>query len=229
MESNNVSSNKSVDAVPNDRVAAAFARTPLVAIIRHRDSSRTLDVVRALHAGGVELIEVTSSTPGWLDIIEEAAASGITVGGGTVTTVAQVAELAERGAHFVVSPGLDAEVVREADRLGLESFAGVLTPTEIQAGLALGLRHLKLFPAGSFGIGYLRQLMGPFNGVSFVPTGGVGIENIPAWFEAGASGIALGSELCGRTSPAAGESLQPLSDLAARAVALVSQSRDAGS
>jgi 2-dehydro-3-deoxyphosphogluconate aldolase/(4S)-4-hydroxy-2-oxoglutarate aldolase len=70
-----------------------------------------------------------------------------------------------------------------------------MTPSEIQQAMALGLSLVKLFPAGSLGIDYLRSLQGPFGEVSFVPTGGVSLDSAPAWLDAGAVAVGIGGAL----------------------------------
>lgn len=198
-------------------VAPILRESRLLAIIRHSDSSHTARGLRALADGGVRLAEVTTSTPGWLDLIA-GADDRLVIGAGTVTSVAQVADAAAAGARFVVSPGLDAEVVAAALDRGLEPFPGVLTATEVTAAISAGARALKLFPAGPLGPGYLRALLGPFAGVRFVPTGGITPDSVLPWLDAGAFAVALGSELAGRGGPATDDEARALAERARQIV-----------
>jgi 2-dehydro-3-deoxyphosphogluconate aldolase/(4S)-4-hydroxy-2-oxoglutarate aldolase len=179
-----------------------LAEDRVLAIVRYRDGAHTLDALRALAAGGVRLAEVTATTPGWLDAIGAATDEGLVVGGGTVTTPAQVRDVAAAGGRFVVSPGLDAEVVTAALRAGLEPLPGVFTGTEVLAATRAGARLLKLFPASTLGPAYLAQLRAPFDTTAFVPTGGVTLDGIGGWLEAGAFAAAVGAHLVGRDAPA---------------------------
>jgi 2-dehydro-3-deoxyphosphogluconate aldolase/(4S)-4-hydroxy-2-oxoglutarate aldolase len=192
-------------------------RTPLIAIVRFASVGALGDVVAALAAGGIDLIEITIDTPGALAAVEQAAGAGHTIGVGTVVNAQQVRASARAGASFVVSPGLVAEVVQEARACGVEPIPGVFTATEALSALSLGARLLKLFPAGSVGAGYLRALRGPFSRTAFVPTGGIEIADIRSYLEAGAAAVALGSQLVGRTAPTTAEGFAELTARAALA------------
>lgn len=205
-------------------LSSAFAAVPLLAIIRHAESQRTPEVLQRIARGGLRAAEITTGTPGWEAIIRSSP-SELVVGAGTVTTVEHVTRAAEAGARFVVSPGFDREVVESALAHGLDVLPGVATGTEIGAALAAGAQFLKLFPAGPLGPAYLRVLRGPYPEERFVPTGGVGEADIEDWFAAGASAVAVGSELAGRTSPADDAGLDAIEDTARRLVALVASRR----
>lgn len=186
-----------------ERLDTALDASPVLAIVRYPGGHRLAKAVRALAAGGIQAAEVTSTTPGWLDAIAETSSGGegLLVGGGTVLTVRHVRDVAAAGGAFVVSPGLDAAVVRQAQRLGLVPIPGVFTGTEVSAAVQLGVTLLKLFPAGSVGPGYLRQLRGPFPDLRFVPTGGLSAADAASWFDAGAYAVGLGADLAGRATP----------------------------
>lgn len=184
-----------------ENLQSALATVPVMAIVRHRVAGDTVGAVRALIAGGIRAVEVTTSTPGWAQIVAESRTSGVAVGAGTITSVAELELAAEAGASFAVSPGLQPEVVRAALRLGVEPVPGVATGTEILAARDLGVRLFKLFPAGGLGLGYFRELRGPFADLNFMPTGGIEIESMASWFAAGATAVALGSALAGREAP----------------------------
>ena len=189
----------------------------LLGIVRFHDGGDVSGAVDALVRGGIELVEVTIDTPGALAAVERAAGEGRAVGVGTVTSAEQVRACAAAGARFVVSPGLVAEVIRDAQELGLEPVPGVFTPTEILAASAAGARVMKLFPASCGGPSYLRALRGPFPTTPLVPTGGVRIDEIVAYFDAGATVVALGSELVGRSAPRNDNELEWIAAQAARA------------
>jgi 2-dehydro-3-deoxyphosphogluconate aldolase/(4S)-4-hydroxy-2-oxoglutarate aldolase len=193
----------------------------LVGIVRFHDGGDVSGAMAALVRGGIEQVEVTIDTPGALAAVAEAAAEGRTVGVGTVVDSEQVRAAAVAGARFVVSPGLVPEVIETALTLGLEPVPGVFTPTEILAATAAGARVMKLFPASCGGPSYLRALRGPFPTIPIIPTGGVRIEDVEAYLDAGATVIALGSELVGRTAPSSDTELDWITAQAARAIAAV--------
>jgi 2-dehydro-3-deoxyphosphogluconate aldolase/(4S)-4-hydroxy-2-oxoglutarate aldolase len=190
-----------------------------MAILRYRDGGDLIGAIDGLARGGVRVLEITVDTPGaWAAIEQAAARPGLVVGGGTVTEVHQVQRLAAVGGRFIVSPGLDPAVVTAALEHGLEALPGIATGTEVLAARRLGAQFFKLFPAGALSPQYLTQLRGPFGRESFVPTGGVGIDQVDSWLHAGAFAVALGSELAGRAAPAHPDEIDALADRARRAL-----------
>jgi 2-dehydro-3-deoxyphosphogluconate aldolase / (4S)-4-hydroxy-2-oxoglutarate aldolase len=192
--------------------------TSLLAIVRFHEGGDVQGALDALERGGIELFEITIDTPGGLEAVEQAASSGRVVGVGTVLSAEQVQACAAAGARFIVSPGLIREVVETAQSLGLEPIPGVFTATEIIQATAVGARVLKVFPASCGGPSYLRALRGPFPAISLVPTGGVRLDQIRPYLEAGAACVGLGSELVGRAAPQSDRDLEWIAAQAARAV-----------
>jgi 2-dehydro-3-deoxyphosphogluconate aldolase / (4S)-4-hydroxy-2-oxoglutarate aldolase len=170
----------------------------LLAVLRAPDPAGARRAVDALVEAGVLGIEITYSTPDAAPVIADVKQSygdEVLVGAGTLITQAQVAEAAEAGASYLVSPGLDDEVVASMQTTSLPAMAGVLTPTEVMRGVRLGLDVMKLFPGSLGGPSYLRSLRGPFPDVPFMPTGGVSADNVGDWLAAGAVAVGAGSEL----------------------------------
>jgi 2-dehydro-3-deoxyphosphogluconate aldolase/(4S)-4-hydroxy-2-oxoglutarate aldolase len=199
--------------------ATVLGSSPLLGIVRFHDGGDVSGAVDALFRGGIELVEVTIDTPGALAAVERAAGNGKTVGVGTVVSAEQVRACADAGAQFVVSPALIAEVIDSAHDAGLEPVPGVFTATELLAATSAGANVVKLFPASCGGPSYLRALRGPFPTVPIVPTGGVRLEEIEAYLDAGAAAIGLGSELVGRSAPRSDTDLEWIAAQAARATA----------
>jgi 2-dehydro-3-deoxyphosphogluconate aldolase/(4S)-4-hydroxy-2-oxoglutarate aldolase len=197
--------------------ATVLDSSPLLGIVRFQNGGDVSGAVDALVRGGIELVEVTIDTPGALAAVERAAGEGRAVGVGTVVSTEQVRACAAAGARFVVSPGVIAEVIHDAQELGLEPVPGVFTATEILTATAAGARVMKLFPASCGGPSYLRALRGPFPTTALVPTGGVRLDEIAAYFDAGATVVALGSGLVGRSAPSTDSELEWITAQAARA------------
>ena len=193
----------------------------LIGIVRFHEGGDVPGAMAALVRGGIEQVEVTIDTPGALEAVAVAAGEGRTVGVGTIVDSEQVRAAAAAGARFVVSPGLVPEVIETALMLGLEPMPGVFTATEILTAAATGARVMKLFPASSGGPSYLRALRGPFPTLALIPTGGVRIEEVQAYLQAGATAIALGSDLVGRVAPQSDADLDWIAAQAARATAAV--------
>lgn len=209
-----------------DELRAALARERVMAILRYRDGGDLQGAVDAVVDGGLRILEITIDTPGALPAIAaNAHRDDVLVGAGTVTTVDQVDQVADAGASFIVSPGFAADVEGAAQRRGLGTLPGVATATEVIAADRAGVELFKLFPASALGHDYLRQIRGPFGGQAFVPTGGIDVEDIPAWLSDGAFAVALGSSLAGRSAPSDAEQATALTNRAARAVHLARESR----
>jgi 2-dehydro-3-deoxyphosphogluconate aldolase/(4S)-4-hydroxy-2-oxoglutarate aldolase len=187
-----------------------FESRSLLGIIRFHGGGDVSGTVEALLRGGIDLVEVTLDTPGALEAVERAAGKGAPIGVGTVTSADEVRAAAAAGARFVVSPGFVAEMVETALELGVEPVPGVFTATEILAARAAGARVLKLFPASHGGPRYVRSLRGPFPDVPLVVTGGVRPEEANEYFDAGATVVALGSELVGRAAPTSDGELEQI-------------------
>ena len=126
------------------------------------------------------------------------------------------------GAQFLISPGFDPASVARSKKKGVLHLPGVFTPSEAQQAFNLGCRMQKLFPADQLGPGYLKAMRAPLHDIDFVPTGGVGVDNIPTWRKAGAAAVAVGTALVSSDS-------QSPEELLARATALRNAWRDAKS
>jgi 2-dehydro-3-deoxyphosphogluconate aldolase/(4S)-4-hydroxy-2-oxoglutarate aldolase len=186
----------------------------LLAIVRTGDPAAALATLRVLAEEGVDLVEVSLTTPGALSVIRQAAGETGDAGGlgaGTVLTAADARAAVEAGASYLVTPGLGAGA-REGVRLGVAVLVGALTPTEVMAAVELGASAVKLFPAELGGPAYLRALRGPFPGVPFVPVGGVAADAVADYLAAGAVAVGVGSPLTGR--PGDGGSLERLRERA---------------
>ena len=127
------------------------------------------------------------------------------VGAGTVVTLDQCKQALECGAQFIVSPGLDPEVVSWCVERNVPITPGCVTPTEIMAAMKLGLNVVKFFPAGIYGgLKAMKSLSAPFGSVKFIPTGGVDAKNLKEYLEVPFVHAVGGSWLCPKKEIAAG-------------------------
>jgi 2-dehydro-3-deoxyphosphogluconate aldolase/(4S)-4-hydroxy-2-oxoglutarate aldolase len=185
------------DRVP---MSEALATTRVVAILRAENASRAEAVVDVLLQNGIRSLELTMTTQGALDVVGRLAASvpeGVDLGMGTVLTADDVQRAVDAGARFVVSPSVVPAVIEAATRHGIASYPGAFTPTEIHAAWTAGASAVKLFPGGALGPGYLAAVRAPLPDIPLVPTGGVAVESVGAWLDAGAAAVGLGSPLLG--------------------------------
>jgi 2-dehydro-3-deoxyphosphogluconate aldolase / (4S)-4-hydroxy-2-oxoglutarate aldolase len=175
-----------------------FRRMPLLGILRGIAAGDVTPVTEAVAAAGLEAIEVTMNTAGAPALIREmkAAAKGrLMVGAGTVLGVDHLEQALDAGATFIVMPTLVPEVVERCVAEGVPVFPGALTPQEIFNAWRAGATMVKVFPAGSFGPGYLKEVKGPFREVELLACGGVNAENLAAYLAAGASAAAFGASV----------------------------------
>jgi 2-dehydro-3-deoxyphosphogluconate aldolase/(4S)-4-hydroxy-2-oxoglutarate aldolase len=201
---------------------AALGRTRLVPVVVLDDARDAAPLAGALVAGGLPVAEVTFRTPAAADAIRAMADRGdILLGAGTVLTPAQVDEAVAAGASYVVSPGLSRAVVERCRERGVLALPGAVTATEIQAALELGLDTVKFFPAGtSGGAPAMAALAGPFGGVRFIPTGGIGPANLHEYLAIDAVVAVGGSWMVPRERIRAGD-FETVRQLTADAVALL--------
>jgi 2-dehydro-3-deoxyphosphogluconate aldolase/(4S)-4-hydroxy-2-oxoglutarate aldolase len=187
-----------MQAVANAAPPAELERSRVVAIIRRTDPKLACETVEALLAGGMQAIEVTFNSPGAVDMlraIDQAFGARVLLGAGTVLDQEQADLALECGARFIVSPHTDAALVTALARRGVPCIPGALTATEVLGAWRAGASVVKLFPAGSVGVGYLKDLRGPLTDIPLLPTGGVTLDNADAFMAAGAWGLGLGSAL----------------------------------
>jgi 2-dehydro-3-deoxyphosphogluconate aldolase/(4S)-4-hydroxy-2-oxoglutarate aldolase len=182
---------------PTHRRLTDVLRVPTsIAVLRCADAEAAVAMAEGLVAGSLTTLEVTLTTPGALTAIRELARlPGVTVGVGTVTDGRQVSAAVDAGARFVVSPGLAPDIIDAATACGVPAVPGVLTPTEAMAARVAGAAAVKLFPAGTAGVRYLRALREVFPDLDFVPTGGIAVAEVEEWFAAGAYAVGVGGEL----------------------------------
>jgi 2-dehydro-3-deoxyphosphogluconate aldolase / (4S)-4-hydroxy-2-oxoglutarate aldolase len=153
---------------------------PVIAIESVEDA---LPMADALVAGGLPIAEITFRTAAAAEVIKKLKKErpSLMLGAGTILTVDQLQQAKECGAVFGVTPGFNPQVVKKAVEIKFALFPGVLTPSEIEQGLALGLKALKFFPCeAAGGINMLKAVSAPYGhlGVKFIPTGGINLAKL---------------------------------------------------
>ena len=177
----------------------ALAKCPVVAIVRGVRPDEVLDHAAALLEAGVFGVEVPLNSPDPIESIRKLAAElgdRMVTGAGTVLTSERVDAVAEAGGRIIVSPNTNPEVIRRAVARGLDPAPGFATATEAFAAIEAGARHLKLFPAATYGPGHVKQLKAVLPPEAVVwAVGGVGPDSMADWWAAGARAFGLGGEL----------------------------------
>ncbi len=200
----------------------------LVAIIRAPNGDQLVEVAEALLEGGIDVIEVTFTVPGVLDIISkvrDALGDRILLGAGTVldTESARAALLA--GAEFLVTPTVNTRVIELCNRYDKVIMPGGFTPTEVLTAWEAGADIVKVFPADIGGPNHLKALKGPFPQIRLLPTGGVTLDTLGSFVDAGACAVGLGSALVEKQA-LANRDLDRIRDLAAQYVARMKVARN---
>lgn len=145
------------------------------------DAGKAVPLVDALARGGITAIEVTFRTDAAAEAIRRIRSErpDILVGAGTVLNSEQVQSAANAGAQFLVAPGLNPDTVRASAEVGLPFIPGVLTPSEVERAISLGLERAKFFPAeAGGGVAMLKAMSSPYRSMKFMPTGGINAKNL---------------------------------------------------
>jgi 2-dehydro-3-deoxyphosphogluconate aldolase/(4S)-4-hydroxy-2-oxoglutarate aldolase len=177
-----------------------LASSKVIAVLRTSQVSALAPVCDVLVEEGILSLELTLTTPGLLDALEELVdryGNSADVGVGTVVTESEARRAMDCGAQYLVTPTMNLPVVDLAVRRKIAVFPGGLTPTELVAGWRAGATAVKIFPAETVGAGYLKHLRGPFPDLEAIPSGGVDLDATRAWLAAGAAAVSIGGPLLG--------------------------------
>ena len=178
---------------------AAFARCPLVAILRGVKPDEVEAIGEALVGAGFTIIEVPMNSPQPLDSIArlaKALAGRAVIGAGTVLRVEDVDAVAEAGGTIIIAPNANTAVIAAAAARGLVAMPGIATPTEAFAALDAGAAALKLFPAEAASPTVLKAMRAVLpKDMRVLPVGGINADGLGPWLAVGAAGFGLGSAL----------------------------------
>jgi 2-dehydro-3-deoxyphosphogluconate aldolase/(4S)-4-hydroxy-2-oxoglutarate aldolase len=176
----------------------------LVVILRNIKKDKLKDLTQAMYDGGVRLLEVTYSANG--SVSDEETAENIKflcesfkgkmhIGAGTVLSEKQVELTFNAGGEFIISPDTYEAVIKKTKELGMISMPGALTPSEIQSAVRYGADFVKLFPITNLGTGYVKAVKDPLSHVKLLAVGGINLDNIDEYLEAGVCGFGLGTNI----------------------------------
>ena len=211
----------------NHETLLALYDEGVVGIVRVDSWEQGFQSLHALYEGGFRCIEITMTTPGALQAIEDAThkLEGVIIGAGTVLDGVTARQAIAAGAKFLVSPTVEPDVVEMANRYGKVTILGAMTPTEILTAWELGADMVKVFPASVLGPGYLKAIHGPLPQIPLVPTGGVTAETAGEFIRAGAAAICAGGWLVDKQAVAEGR-YEVLTERARQLVDAVSKARE---
>jgi 2-dehydro-3-deoxyphosphogluconate aldolase/(4S)-4-hydroxy-2-oxoglutarate aldolase len=183
------------------QIIDALLRPGIVAVVRALSAGQVIPLTEALVAGGIQAVEITMTTPDAIDAIARAAkhfGSNALIGVGTVLNAGTARQAIAAGADFVVSPITRPEIAQAAVALERPVMLGAYTPSEAQLAHESGADFIKLFPADTLGIPYIKAIRAPLPHLRIVPTGGVTLDNIGDFFKAGCPAVGVGSSMITR-------------------------------
>lgn len=167
-----------------------------IAVMRTDDTESFLDIAHTIIDKGLNVIEVTLTTPNGIDIIGELSKrEDALIGAGTVLDSVSARNAILNGAKFIVSPSFDKETAKMANLYDVPYIPGCMTVKEMVESLRYGCKVLKLFPATQFSPKSIKDFKGPLPQIEIVPTGGIGKDNHQAWLDAGSFAVGIGSEI----------------------------------
>lgn len=176
----------------------------IIAIVRGLESELMLDLAHTLCDGGIHMMEVTfnqtalhpqKDTARAISTLASKLGNSMAIGAGTVLNVEQVRTAYEAGARYIISPNVCEAVIRETKRLGMLSFPGAMTPTEIVKAHEAGADAVKVFPAGNLGAGYIKALKAPLKHIDLIAVGGIHEKNAREFILNGAIAVGVGGNL----------------------------------
>jgi 2-dehydro-3-deoxyphosphogluconate aldolase/(4S)-4-hydroxy-2-oxoglutarate aldolase len=175
-----------------------FTNMPVVGIMRNISQQHAEKLAIHYAGAGFGMLEVTMNSPGAASIISQlikTTGDRLHIGAGTVCTTQDMDTALAAGAQFIVTPILNEAVIKACVHNNIPVFPGAYTPTEIYTAWSMGATMVKVFPATQLGPNYIKEVLAPLNQIKLMPTGGVTIDNFTGFLKAGASAVALGSNL----------------------------------
>ena len=210
-------------------VLKSLRETGLVPVLRAESVEKALALAEAIAAGGVNVLEVTMTVPGAIQVMRKLAEQrpDILVGAGTVLDAETARMCILEGAQFVVSPALNLQTIEMCHRYSIAVLPGALTPTEVVTAWQAGADVVKVFPASALGgAKYLTALKGPLPHIDLIPTGGVSLATAADFLAAGAFALGVGSDLVDTKAMAAGKP-EVVTESARKYLAIVKEYRAA--
>ncbi len=176
----------------------------LIVIVRGVEKEKLIPLAEAMYAGGVRLLEITYSSN--QAVSDEETSQSIAmlcnhfgnrmlIGAGTVLAKKQVELTKQAGGSFIISPNTNRSVIEHTFANEMVSIPGALTPSEVESAYEYGADFVKLFPVTSLGVSYVKAIRAPLSHIPLLAVGGIDLDNIKDYFNAGISGVGIGSNI----------------------------------
>jgi 2-dehydro-3-deoxyphosphogluconate aldolase / (4S)-4-hydroxy-2-oxoglutarate aldolase len=196
-----------MDAGKNSAICEAIEKYKIIAIVRKIYGDELIKLALALGNARIRMLEVTfdqsdpeatEKTTAAIRRLKAEFEGDIYIGAGTVLSTQQVDEAAEAGAKYIISPNADEAVIKHSKKLGLVSIPGAMTPGEILNAHIWGADFVKLFPASDLGASYVKNIRSPINHIKLCATGGINLNNLKEFLDAGCCCAGIGGSLTDR-------------------------------
>jgi len=181
----------------NEFKADKFDEMPVIGILRNVPLPDIEAILPFYIKAGFTNLEVTMNSNGAEETIRHLSENfpSLNIGAGTVCDKNDLKRAVKAGASFIVTPVVDEKVIKKCVKWGIPIFPGAFSPLEIYTASKYGATGVKVFPANHLGPSYIKDVLAPFQYLKLYPTGGVNLENISAYFKAGAKGLGMGGTL----------------------------------
>jgi 2-dehydro-3-deoxyphosphogluconate aldolase/(4S)-4-hydroxy-2-oxoglutarate aldolase len=179
-------------------ICSALCDPGIIAVVRGRSELPVVPLSEALLAGGVNVVEITMTTPNAIEAIRAAKAAvggRAVIGVGTVLDAGACKRAIDAGAEFVVTPILRTELIPIAHAAGRAIMVGAYTPSEAQIAHEAGADFVKIFPAETLGPVFIKSVLAPLPHLRIIPTGGLEVHNVAAFLKAGCVALGAGGSL----------------------------------
>lgn len=188
------------------KVLQQLAEAGVVAVLRADSAEEVVQMAKYAIKGGIKAIEITMTVPGAIKAIEQLSKeyscqvdknedNYAIIGVGTVLDPETARAAIMAGAEYVVAPALNPDTVKLCNRYAIPCLPGTMTIQEIQSALELGVNIVKLFPGNLYSPSVISAIKGPLPQANIMPTGGVSLDNLKDWIQAGAVAVGIGSDL----------------------------------
>ncbi|MFV0557190.1 MAG: bifunctional 4-hydroxy-2-oxoglutarate aldolase/2-dehydro-3-deoxy-phosphogluconate aldolase [Enterococcus sp.] len=184
----------------NVDILVGLEKAGVIAVVRGETKENALEASHAIIKGGIVGIELTFTVPQAEEVIRELVTAykeqpEVLIGAGTVLDAITAKQAIAAGAKYIVSPFFDEETARLCNLYQIPYLPGCMTVTEMKQALASGVDIIKLFPGSAFGPKIISAFKAPLPQLNIMPTGGVSLENMEAWFNAGVVAVGVGGNL----------------------------------